>query len=99
MRGPAACYFLRTCNIDTYFNTCYDGVDRGDGMRDYSSTDIIRLLRIAGWEQFGQRGSHVYLKHESLPGKITVPHPRRSLKRKTVLSIVKQAGLDPAVLR
>lgn len=64
-------------------------------MKDCTSKEILRRLHTAGWEQVGQRGSHVYLKHRALPGKITVPHPRNSIKRKTALGIFKQAGLNP----
>ncbi|MBT9155080.1 MAG: hypothetical protein DDT37_00045 [Firmicutes bacterium] len=65
-------------------------------MVDYSSKEILRQLRAFGWEIVGQRGSHVYLEHKSSPGKVTVPHPKQSLKRKTALSILKQAGLRQA---
>ncbi|MHB8984452.1 MAG: type II toxin-antitoxin system HicA family toxin [Eubacteriales bacterium] len=38
-------------------------------------------------------GSHVQLIHSTKPGKVTVPHPRKDLKTKTLNNILKQAGL------
>jgi len=49
-------------------------------MKGYSSREIIKLL--------------IQFKHPSKNGKITVPHPKKDLPRKTVKSIFKQAGIN-----
>lgn len=68
--------------------------ERGGGLaKQYTSREILRLLRKDGWEIKCQAGSHVQLVHPAKPGKVTVPHPKRSLPAKTVASILKQAGL------
>ena len=61
-------------------------------MKTWSSREIIRLLRDDGWIEIGQDGSHKQVKHPMKTGKVTVPHPKKSLKPKTVRSILKQAG-------
>ncbi|WP_081578541.1 type II toxin-antitoxin system HicA family toxin [Thermacetogenium phaeum] len=58
-----------------------------------SSREIIKLLEEDGWYLVGVAGSHHQFKHPTKPGKVTVPHPRKSLAPKTFKSILKQAGL------
>jgi predicted RNA binding protein YcfA (HicA-like mRNA interferase family) len=58
-----------------------------------SSREVLQTLYKDGWVEKGQEGSHIHLIHPTKPGKITVPHPRKDLKKKTVESILKQAGL------
>jgi len=62
-------------------------------VKTWSSREIIRILRDDGWIEVGQEGSHKQFKHPMKIGKVTVPHPKRSLKPKTVRSILEQAGL------
>ncbi|MDO9795041.1 type II toxin-antitoxin system HicA family toxin, partial [Glaesserella parasuis] len=38
-------------------------------------------------------GSHHQFKHPTKQGRVTVPHPKKDLKKGTELSILKQAGL------
>jgi predicted RNase H-like HicB family nuclease len=38
-------------------------------------------------------GSHYHFKHSEKKGKVTVPHPKKDLPVKTLISIEKQAGL------
>jgi predicted RNA binding protein YcfA (HicA-like mRNA interferase family) len=58
--------------------------------------DVVRALRRAGWEVRRQRGSHAMLRHTVAPSRlVTVPlHPGRTLKPKTLASIIDQAGLS-----
>jgi len=56
-----------------------------------SSREVLQTLFKDGWVEKGQEGSHVHLIHPTKPGKITVPW--KDLKKKTVESILKQAGL------
>ncbi len=58
----------------------------------YSSKEIIKRLKKDGWYKAGQQGSHTQWKHDEKLGKITVPHPKRTLHPKTVKSIFKLAG-------
>lgn len=48
-----------------------------------------------GWQLVKIEGSHHHYKHPSKPGKVTIPfHPKpKDLDRKTLSSILKQAGL------
>ena len=58
-----------------------------------NSKDIITLLEKDGWVKYHQKGSHCQYKHPAKKGKVTVPHPKKDLPKKTVASIFKQAGL------
>jgi len=57
------------------------------------STDIIKILKKEGWEKRHQKGSHCQYKHPTKSGRVTVPHPKKDLPKKTVQSIFKQAGI------
>lgn len=54
---------------------------------------IIKMLEDDGWYLHAQKGSHRQYKHVNKPGKVTVPHPKRDLPIKTIVSIFKQAGI------
>ncbi len=58
-----------------------------------NSKDVISALMAAGWRQVAQKGSHVQFKHETIPGRVTVPHPKKEFPIGTLLSIEKQAGI------
>lgn len=58
-----------------------------------SSRDIIKLLKADGWELVAVKGSHHQFKHPEKKGRVTVPHPKKDLTKKTENSIRKQAGL------
>ncbi len=57
------------------------------------SSEIIKALEKDGWHKVGQKGSHIQLKHKDKKGRVTVPHPKRDLPVRTLMSIEKQAGL------
>lgn len=63
-------------------------------VKSYSSSEVLKILKKDGWITKEQRGSHIQLEHPIKSGKVTVPHPRKDLKAKTVQSIFKQAGLE-----
>ena len=63
-------------------------------MKSYSSRDIIQLLQADGWYLVHSVGSHQQYKHKTKKGKVTVPHPKKDLTHKTVVSIFKQAGIE-----
>jgi predicted RNA binding protein YcfA (HicA-like mRNA interferase family) len=57
-------------------------------------SEMLRLLLEDGWSLVAQRGSHRQFKHESKPGRVTVPgKPKDDLAPGTLNSILKQAGL------
>lgn len=58
-----------------------------------TSKELIRLLKQDGWEHVATRGSHWHFKHNSKPGKVTVPHPKRDLPLGTVKSVLIQAQI------
>ena len=57
------------------------------------SSEIIKLLKKDGWMKCHQKGSHCQFKHPIKAGKVTVPHPKKDLPKKTVQSIFNQANL------
>ena len=58
-----------------------------------NSRDIIKALEAAGFEKVAQKGSHVQFKHPQRKGRVTVPHPKRDLRIKTVTSIERQSSI------
>jgi predicted RNA binding protein YcfA (HicA-like mRNA interferase family) len=62
--------------------------------------DAVRALHRAGWRVVRRRGSHVILRHDGQPGRAVVPvHAGATLKPKTLISILDQAGLTGDDLR
>jgi predicted RNA binding protein YcfA (HicA-like mRNA interferase family) len=57
------------------------------------SREIIKKLKQHGWYEVGVTGSHYHFKHPEKQGKVTVPHPKKDIPLKTVISIEKQSGL------
>jgi predicted RNA binding protein YcfA (HicA-like mRNA interferase family) len=56
--------------------------------------EALRALGRAGFFVHHVSGSHYVLKHEGRPElRVTVPHHNKDLKRKTLSSIISQAGL------
>ncbi len=65
-----------------------------DRLPRVTADQVLRALRRDGWHPDDQSGSHISLRHPQRPGYVTVPyHRRRTLKLKTIASIVRQAGL------
>ena len=57
-----------------------------------NSRDIIRRLEKEGWRLVRLKGSHRQFKHPTKSGRVTVPHPKKDMPLKTVLSIYESAG-------
>ncbi|MBI2423454.1 MAG: type II toxin-antitoxin system HicA family toxin [Candidatus Hydrogenedentes bacterium] len=57
------------------------------------SRTIIQILKGDGWQLKAVKGDHHHFDHPIKPGKVTVPHPAKDLKKGTVNSILRQAGL------
>jgi len=58
-----------------------------------NSKDVVRKLKEAGWCEDRVAGSHHIFKHPTVPGHISVPHPKKDLGIGLVNKILKQAGL------
>ena len=58
-----------------------------------SSREIIKLLQKDGWYIHDTVGSHHHFKHPKKLGKVTVPHPKKDMRKGTYNRILKQAGL------
>jgi predicted RNA binding protein YcfA (HicA-like mRNA interferase family) len=58
-----------------------------------SRRELIRRLQIDGWQCVRVSGSHHQFRHPTKKGTVTVPHPRKDLKRGTLKAILKAAGL------
>ena len=58
-----------------------------------SSAEVLKRIKAAGWQHVRTKGSHHHFKHPSLPGIVTVPHPRKDLPIGTLKSIEKQSGV------
>jgi predicted RNA binding protein YcfA (HicA-like mRNA interferase family) len=57
--------------------------------------ELIKLLNDDGWFFYKASGSHHHFKHPAKKGKVTIPHPRKDIPRKTVENIIRQAGIKP----
>ena len=57
------------------------------------SGDLIKELEADGWVLDRVKGSHHHFRHSLKPGTITVPHPKKDLKKGLIQVIRKQAGL------
>ena len=62
-------------------------------MASTSSRHLIRRLMDDGWIPVRISGSHHHFRHPAKPGTVTVPHPEKDLKKGTLKSILKAAGL------
>ena len=61
---------------------------------------VLRALKRAGFFVHHTTGSHYILKHPANTAlRVTVAYHNRDLKRRTLDSIIKQAGLSPEEFR
>lgn len=63
-------------------------------MKSYSSRELVKILLADGWYEVACVGDHHQYKHPFKKGKVTIPHPKKDLPKKTVKSIFKQAGIN-----
>ena len=59
-------------------------------MKSYSSRELIKMAKENGWFFVSAEGDHHHFKHPSIKGKITIPHPVKDFKPKTLATILKQ---------
>ena len=66
--------------------------------RVLSGTDVCRIPAAEGFEEVRRRGSHAIMQKRNAGSTITVPVPmHRTLRRETLMSIVRQSGLPRAM--
>ena len=58
-----------------------------------NSREAINRLQADGWELKRITGSHHHFKHPEKPGIVTVIHPKKDFKPKTLASMEKQSGV------
>lgn len=58
-----------------------------------NSREIIKRLKADGWKLKRTTGSHHHFKHLEKPGIVTVIHPKKDFKPKTLAGIEKQSGV------
>ena len=84
----------------THVNICgvatLVGVEKGAVVMGQScfSRDVIRIIKADGWYLTGVVGDHHQFKHPVKKGRVTVPHPKKDLKKYELASIKRQSGLD-----
>jgi predicted RNA binding protein YcfA (HicA-like mRNA interferase family) len=61
--------------------------------KTYSSRELIRIVQADGWFEVAHEGSHKQFKHPTKPGRVTIPHPERTVKKGTAHSIFKLAQI------
>ncbi|MBC6700176.1 type II toxin-antitoxin system HicA family toxin [Hymenobacter puniceus] len=58
------------------------------------SSQLLRKLKAAGWFVVRQNGSHVIMRHPTLPGTLVVPsHGSAEVGKGLASKILKDAGL------
>lgn len=60
---------------------------------NYSSREIMKILKDDGWYLARTKGDHFQFKHPIKTGTVTVQHPKKDLSKNNILSILTQAGL------
>lgn len=63
-------------------------------MRSFTAKELVRLLTERGFILDRQKGSHAIYKLPDGTKRAVVPMHNRDLPKGTVLSILKQAGID-----
>lgn len=61
-------------------------------MKSYSSRELIQMAQEKGWYFKNTDGSHHHYKHPNHKHKLTIPHPRKDFKPKTLSQILKDMG-------
>lgn len=62
-------------------------------MKSYSSREVIQVLHADGWYEVACVGDHHQFKHDTKPGRVTLPHPVKDVPVRTLKSIERQAGI------
>jgi predicted RNA binding protein YcfA (HicA-like mRNA interferase family) len=62
-------------------------------MKRMGRREVIAMLKADGWRLDRVKGSHHVFVHDSKPGIVVVPHPKKDLPAGTLRSILRTAGL------
>ncbi|MDR1917062.1 MAG: type II toxin-antitoxin system HicA family toxin [Synergistaceae bacterium] len=62
-------------------------------MKNYSSKDVIKIIESNGWRFKDATGDHHHFVHDTIKGKVTIPHPVKSVPIFIVKIIGKQTGI------
>lgn len=65
----------------------------------YKPRKVVEILKYDGFIELRQEGSHLHLFHPVKKLRATVPMHSKDLKRKTLISILRQANISPKDLR
>lgn len=63
-------------------------------MKNYSSREVIKILKKDGWYEVACDGDHHQFKHPVKKGRTTVTHPKKSIPLGTLKNISKQSGVE-----
>jgi len=68
-------------------------------LRRMTAKQLMKILKQHGFDVIGQRGSHVHMENDG-GVRITIPvHAGRIIGPGLLLSILRQAGIDPNTIR
>ena len=57
-------------------------------------SDLFKLLKMNGWSEVRQKGSHIIMQHPTNPNRLTVPfHAGKEVKTGLLKAILKQADI------
>ena len=62
-------------------------------MKNYSSREVLKMLKADGWYEVACDGDHHQFKHPVKPGRVTLTHPKKSIPIGTLKSISRQSGI------
>lgn len=62
-------------------------------MKDYSSREVLKILKQDGWYEVNCVGDHHQFKHPVKKGRVTITHPKKSIPIGTLKSIQEQSGI------
>ena len=62
-------------------------------MKSYSSSDVIKMMKAAGWYEVDCVGDHHHFRHADRKEKVTVTHPKKDMPIGTIKAISRQTGI------
>ena len=63
-------------------------------MKSYKPKALLKILKKSGFYVHHQKGSHMILKSADGIRRVTIPIHNKDLKMKTLISIIKESGLN-----
>lgn len=84
---------IRVIRIDERRLRGYYNPILNDKGQEVDSRSLIKELERDGWALVRVTGSHHHFRHPTKPGTVTVPHPKKDLKKGLEKAIRKSAGL------